>query len=178
MQIILVCRHVNSVLSKRGSVDYSLPLRKKRFLHSCTFILIFLIYKCVCSFQPVITSAWFPHWLGSRIKSFTRIHFDIWQSWFYPCCENYFLTPVQPQKWSTPKLETQMGTARDVRTQMRTDGENREVEKSSCSQKSCRSPNTKQGMCFSGNKSINQKIPVISSSSLSLSKSQLKYKTC
>lgn len=125
MQIILVYRHVNSVLSKRGSADYSLPLWKKRFLHICTFILIFLIYRCVCSFQPVITSAWFPHWLGSRIKSLTRIHFDIWQSWFYPCCENYFLTPLQPQKWSTPELETQMGTARDVRTQMRTDGENK-----------------------------------------------------
>ena len=125
MQIILlVYRHVNSVLSKRGPIDFSLPLWRKQFLHICTFILIFLIHK-VCLFFSIGYNICLIPWLGNRIKSLARIHFDIWQSWFYPCCENYFLTPIQPQKWCTPKLETQMGTAWDVRTQMRTDEKNR-----------------------------------------------------
>ena len=117
------------------------PPWRKQVLHICTFILIFLIYK-MCLFFSIGYNICLIPWLGSRIKSLACIHFDIWQSWFYPCCENYFLTPIQPQKWCTPKLETQMGTAWDVRTQMRTDEKNREVENSSCSWWSCRALNT------------------------------------
>lgn len=73
------------------------------------FILISLIYKCVCSLdlssETVVTSAWFPYYKQNKIFNVCSFYICI-KSWFYLFLKIIFqqrLKPVGPQMTPSKK---------------------------------------------------------------------------